>query len=129
MTNVLIEGGGEVLGSLLDLDQIDEVHVFIAPKLFGGAAAPGPLAGLGRAADKRSRGVGRGAHGNDRRGRLSARPRAAREPPPTVNARGRENENGPAISRTQQAGRLPVGRSIRRSRRSIADLRPVGPSG
>ena len=49
MTNVLIEGGGEVLGSLLDLDQIDEVHVFIAPKLFGGAAAPGPLAGLGRA--------------------------------------------------------------------------------
>jgi diaminohydroxyphosphoribosylaminopyrimidine deaminase/5-amino-6-(5-phosphoribosylamino)uracil reductase len=47
MTNVLVEGGGEVLGSLLDLNQIDEVHVFIAPKLFGGAAARGPLAGLG----------------------------------------------------------------------------------
>jgi diaminohydroxyphosphoribosylaminopyrimidine deaminase/5-amino-6-(5-phosphoribosylamino)uracil reductase len=47
MTNVLVEGGGAVLGSLLDLNQLDEVHVFIAPKLFGGAAAPGPLAGLG----------------------------------------------------------------------------------
>lgn len=47
MTNVLFEGGGEVLGSLLDLNQIDEVHVFIAPKLFGGVAARGPLAGLG----------------------------------------------------------------------------------
>ncbi|HTU25010.1 MAG TPA: RibD family protein, partial [Pirellulales bacterium] len=50
MTNVLVEGGSQVLGTLLDLDQIDEVHVFLAPKLFGGAAAPGPLAGLGRAA-------------------------------------------------------------------------------
>ena len=40
MTNVLVEGGGRVLGSLLDARQIDEVHVFIAPKLVGGAAAP-----------------------------------------------------------------------------------------
>jgi diaminohydroxyphosphoribosylaminopyrimidine deaminase/5-amino-6-(5-phosphoribosylamino)uracil reductase len=47
MTNVLVEGGGELLGSLLDLGQIDEVHAFIAPKLVGGADSPGPLAGKG----------------------------------------------------------------------------------
>ena len=47
MTNVLVEGGGRLLGSLLDAGQIDEVHVFIAAKLVGGAAAPGPIAGQG----------------------------------------------------------------------------------
>jgi diaminohydroxyphosphoribosylaminopyrimidine deaminase / 5-amino-6-(5-phosphoribosylamino)uracil reductase len=47
MTNVLVEGGSHVLGSLLDLDQIDEVHVFIAPKLLGGSDAPSPVAGTG----------------------------------------------------------------------------------
>ena len=47
MTNVLVEGGGRVLGSLLDARHIDEVHVFIAPKLVGGAAAPCPVAGQG----------------------------------------------------------------------------------
>ncbi len=46
-TNVLVEGGGELLGNLLDRRQIDEVHVFIAPKLLGGRAAPTPLAGIG----------------------------------------------------------------------------------
>jgi len=47
MTNVLVEGGGQVLGTLLDKQMIDEVHVFVAPKLIGGADAPGPIAGLG----------------------------------------------------------------------------------
>lgn len=47
MTNVLAEGGARLLGSLLDLGQIDEVHAFIAPKLTGGQAAPSPIAGLG----------------------------------------------------------------------------------
>jgi len=47
MTNVLVEGGGRLLGSLFDARLIDEVHVFIAPKLAGGGAAPGPIAGLG----------------------------------------------------------------------------------
>ena len=37
MTNILVEGGGQLLGSLLDLGQIDEVHAFIAPKLIGGS--------------------------------------------------------------------------------------------
>jgi diaminohydroxyphosphoribosylaminopyrimidine deaminase/5-amino-6-(5-phosphoribosylamino)uracil reductase len=47
LTNVLVEGGGRLVGSLLDARQIDEVHVFIAPKLLGGAAARGPMAGEG----------------------------------------------------------------------------------
>ena len=42
MTNVLAEGGGRLLGSLLDARLIDEVHVFIAPKLVGGGEAPVP---------------------------------------------------------------------------------------
>jgi len=44
LTNVLVEGGGRLLGSLLDARQIDEVHVFIAAKLVGGSSAPGPVA-------------------------------------------------------------------------------------
>jgi diaminohydroxyphosphoribosylaminopyrimidine deaminase/5-amino-6-(5-phosphoribosylamino)uracil reductase len=47
MTNILVEGGGQLTGSLLDLGQIDEVHVFMAPKLVGGAAARVPIAGKG----------------------------------------------------------------------------------
>lgn len=46
-TNVLIEGGGELLGSFFDLELIDEVHVFVAPKLLGGAQAKSPLGGIG----------------------------------------------------------------------------------
>ena len=47
LTNILVEGGGRMLGSLLDCRQLDEIHVFIAPKLVGGAAAPVPTAGEG----------------------------------------------------------------------------------
>ena len=47
MTNVLVEGGSRLLGTLFDLGAVDEVHVFIAPKLAGGAAAPSPFAGAG----------------------------------------------------------------------------------
>ena len=47
LTNVLVEGGGRVLGSLLDARAIDEVHVFIAPKLVGGASAATAVAGRG----------------------------------------------------------------------------------
>lgn len=47
MTNLLVEGGSELLGSLFDAQAIDEVYVFIAPKLIGGKSAPGPIAGLG----------------------------------------------------------------------------------
>jgi diaminohydroxyphosphoribosylaminopyrimidine deaminase/5-amino-6-(5-phosphoribosylamino)uracil reductase len=47
LTNVLVEGGSRLLGSLLDARQIDEVHVFIAPKLVGGESAPAALGGAG----------------------------------------------------------------------------------
>jgi diaminohydroxyphosphoribosylaminopyrimidine deaminase/5-amino-6-(5-phosphoribosylamino)uracil reductase len=50
MTNVLIEGGAAVFGSFRDADLLDELHVFVAPKLVGGAAAPSPVAGIGLAA-------------------------------------------------------------------------------
>jgi diaminohydroxyphosphoribosylaminopyrimidine deaminase / 5-amino-6-(5-phosphoribosylamino)uracil reductase len=47
MTNVLVEGGSQLLGTMFDMRTVDEVHVFIAPKLAGGAAAPGPVGGAG----------------------------------------------------------------------------------
>jgi diaminohydroxyphosphoribosylaminopyrimidine deaminase / 5-amino-6-(5-phosphoribosylamino)uracil reductase len=49
LTNVLVEGGSQLLGRLLDAGDIDEVHVFLAPKLLGGAAAPSPIGGSGLA--------------------------------------------------------------------------------
>ncbi len=47
VTNMLVEGGAEMLGSLFDLQQIDQCEVFVAPKLIGGNSSPSPLAGLG----------------------------------------------------------------------------------
>jgi diaminohydroxyphosphoribosylaminopyrimidine deaminase/5-amino-6-(5-phosphoribosylamino)uracil reductase len=47
VTNLLVEGGGTVLGALLDAGQVDAVDVYIAPILAGGAAAPGPAGGIG----------------------------------------------------------------------------------
>lgn len=49
VTNLLVEGGSELFGSLLDQDLIDEVHAFIAPSLVGGSEALSPIAGLGLA--------------------------------------------------------------------------------
>ncbi len=47
MTNILVEGGGTVLGNLFDAGLIDEVQVFIAPIIVGGATAPTAIAGDG----------------------------------------------------------------------------------
>lgn len=47
LTNVLVEGGPAVLGSFLDAGAIDEVHVFVAPLLVGGARASSAIAGRG----------------------------------------------------------------------------------
>jgi diaminohydroxyphosphoribosylaminopyrimidine deaminase / 5-amino-6-(5-phosphoribosylamino)uracil reductase len=47
VTNLLVEGGGKLLGSLLDLHQVDQCEVFVAPKLLGGHAASSPIAGIG----------------------------------------------------------------------------------
>lgn len=45
-TNVLIEGGAGLLGSVLDARAADEFHVFIAPRLLGGAG-PAAIGGAG----------------------------------------------------------------------------------
>jgi len=47
VTNVLVEGGGRILGSLFEAELIDHVMVFVAPKLLGGQHAPTPIAGAG----------------------------------------------------------------------------------
>lgn len=47
MTNLLVEGGGAVLGTFFDAELIDEYHVFVAPRVIGGEGATAPLAGLG----------------------------------------------------------------------------------
>ncbi|MGL4942604.1 MAG: bifunctional diaminohydroxyphosphoribosylaminopyrimidine deaminase/5-amino-6-(5-phosphoribosylamino)uracil reductase RibD [Thermoguttaceae bacterium] len=47
VTNLLVEGGGRILGSFFDENLIDEVYAFVAPKLIGGAASPTPIAGCG----------------------------------------------------------------------------------
>lgn len=54
MTNVLIEGGAAVLGSAFDAGLVDEVAVFVAPRVIGGLGAISAVAG---------RGVERVAHG------------------------------------------------------------------
>ena len=47
MTNVLIEGGGSLLGHFFDQKLIDAAHVFLAPKLLGGFSAVTPVGGGG----------------------------------------------------------------------------------
>jgi len=48
ITNLLVEGGGGLLGLLNDLGEIDEVHSFIAPTLLGGYDAVTPVMGMDR---------------------------------------------------------------------------------
>ncbi|MEO1994504.1 MAG: bifunctional diaminohydroxyphosphoribosylaminopyrimidine deaminase/5-amino-6-(5-phosphoribosylamino)uracil reductase RibD, partial [Planctomycetaceae bacterium] len=57
LTHVLVEGGGVVLGAFRDAGLIDEVHVFVAPKLIGGLAATTPMAGAGLASVPQSAGI------------------------------------------------------------------------
>jgi diaminohydroxyphosphoribosylaminopyrimidine deaminase/5-amino-6-(5-phosphoribosylamino)uracil reductase len=45
--NVLVEGGRGIFGAFFDAASIDEYHIFIAPRLIGGAAAPSPIGGAG----------------------------------------------------------------------------------
>ena len=45
--SVLVEGGGQVLGSLFDEGLADEVMAFIAPMVIGGEKAPPAVAGAG----------------------------------------------------------------------------------
>jgi diaminohydroxyphosphoribosylaminopyrimidine deaminase/5-amino-6-(5-phosphoribosylamino)uracil reductase len=47
VTSVLIEGGGELLGSLFDARLVDKVSFFYAPNIIGGRAAVPAVAGEG----------------------------------------------------------------------------------
>ncbi len=47
VTNLFVEGGSRLFGTLFDMQAIDEVHVFIAPKLIGGDAATAAFGGIG----------------------------------------------------------------------------------
>ena len=47
ITNMMVEGGGGLLASFMAADQIDEAHVYIGAKLFGGQSALGPIGGGG----------------------------------------------------------------------------------
>ncbi len=47
LDSVLVEGGGALNFSLLQAGLVQRVYSFVAPKIFGGAAAPSPVAGSG----------------------------------------------------------------------------------
>ncbi|MEM9777300.1 MAG: bifunctional diaminohydroxyphosphoribosylaminopyrimidine deaminase/5-amino-6-(5-phosphoribosylamino)uracil reductase RibD [Chloroflexota bacterium] len=47
MQSLMVEGGSQVLGSFFEKRAVDEVWAFIAPKIIGGQAAPGPIGGMG----------------------------------------------------------------------------------
>lgn len=46
-TNILVEGGAQVFASFFELGEVDEIHAFVAPKVFGGQQAPAAVAGHG----------------------------------------------------------------------------------
>ncbi|MDR0611666.1 MAG: bifunctional diaminohydroxyphosphoribosylaminopyrimidine deaminase/5-amino-6-(5-phosphoribosylamino)uracil reductase RibD [Planctomycetaceae bacterium] len=54
ITNLLVEGGKQVFGTLFDMKLIDEAHVFIAPKLIGGESAYPVVGGIGLAEMERA---------------------------------------------------------------------------
>ncbi len=47
VTSLLVEGGGELLGSLFDQGLVDKVLAFVAPLVIGGRQALSPVAGQG----------------------------------------------------------------------------------
>ncbi len=49
ISQLLVEGGGELLGAFLDRGLVQEVAAFVAPVIIGGDGAPGPAGGAGTA--------------------------------------------------------------------------------
>lgn len=49
LTSILIEGGAKINAAAIQANVVDKVAWFIAPKLVGGQAAPGPVGGPGLA--------------------------------------------------------------------------------
>lgn len=47
LISALVESGGTLLGTLVEQRLVDQVAAFVAPKLVGGAEAPGPVGGKG----------------------------------------------------------------------------------
>jgi diaminohydroxyphosphoribosylaminopyrimidine deaminase/5-amino-6-(5-phosphoribosylamino)uracil reductase len=47
ISGILVEGGGILLGSLLDQRLVHRVTACVGPKIIGGHTAPGPVGGLG----------------------------------------------------------------------------------
>ena len=47
VVNLLVEGGGKILGSLFDDGLVDKVHAFVAPVIIGGMDAASPVEGTG----------------------------------------------------------------------------------
>lgn len=59
VTSLLLEGGAAVLGACFGAGLIDHVLAFIAPKIIGGQAAPGPVGDPGRSSMTQALPVGR----------------------------------------------------------------------
>ena len=47
ITNILVEGGGMLIGSLFDEGLVDKIMFFISPKIIGGKDAIGAVMGQG----------------------------------------------------------------------------------
>jgi diaminohydroxyphosphoribosylaminopyrimidine deaminase/5-amino-6-(5-phosphoribosylamino)uracil reductase len=47
INKLMIEGGGEVLGTAFKKKVVDEVYAFIAPKIIGGRTSKTPVEGEG----------------------------------------------------------------------------------
>ena len=53
VTSILLEGGPHLAGAFLDAGEIDEMRLFLAPLVLGGAHRARPARGRGRRADRR----------------------------------------------------------------------------
>lgn len=54
MTNILVEGGGMLIGSLFDEGLVDKIMFFVSPKIIGGKEAIGSVMGRGVARVERA---------------------------------------------------------------------------